>query len=75
MALPMARLGSNHIPIHTQVGTNIPKAHLFRFEDYWLEFDGIMDLIYYTWNNAPYKQDSALSINGNFKLLRAALKN
>jgi endonuclease/exonuclease/phosphatase family metal-dependent hydrolase len=26
MAFPLARLGSDHIPIHIQVGTYIPKA-------------------------------------------------
>jgi exonuclease III len=39
-ASPMARLGSDHIPILIQVGTDIPKCNIFRFEEYWLEFDG-----------------------------------
>jgi hypothetical protein len=74
MAFPLARLGSDHIPIHIQVGTHIPKAQLFRIENYWFEFDGIMELINKSWNMAPIMQDSALNINAKFKYLRAALK-
>jgi hypothetical protein len=74
MAFPLARLGSDHIPIHIQVGTHIPKAQLFRVENYWFEFDGIMELVTDSWNMAPYKQDSALNINIKFKYLRASLK-
>ena len=32
LASPMARLGSDHVPILIQVGTNIPKSQIFRFE-------------------------------------------
>jgi hypothetical protein len=56
------------------VGTHIPKAQLFRIENYWLEFDGIMELINKSWNMAPIMQDSALNINAKFKYLRASLK-
>jgi hypothetical protein len=69
MASPLARLGYDHIPIHIQVGTHIPKAHLFRVENYWFEFDGIMELITDSWNMAPFKQDSTLNINIKFKYL------
>jgi hypothetical protein len=30
----MARLGSDHVPILIQVGTDIPRAQIFRFEEY-----------------------------------------
>jgi endonuclease/exonuclease/phosphatase family metal-dependent hydrolase len=33
-ASPMARLGSDHIPILIQVGTDIPKCNIFRFEEF-----------------------------------------
>jgi hypothetical protein len=74
MAFPLARLGSDHIPIHIQVGAHIPKAQLFKLENYWFEFDGIMELILDSWNMAPIKQDSALNINIKFKYLRAAME-
>jgi hypothetical protein len=74
MGFPLARLGSDHIPIHIQVGTHIPKAQLFKIENFWFEFDGIMELINKSWNMAPIMQDLALNINAKFKYLRAALK-
>jgi endonuclease/exonuclease/phosphatase family metal-dependent hydrolase len=33
IASPMARLGSDHVPILIQVGTDITRAQLFRFEE------------------------------------------
>jgi hypothetical protein len=75
MAFPLARLGFDHIPIHIQVGTHIPNAQLFRIENYWFEFDGIMELINKSWNMAPIKKGSALNITAKFKYLRASLKN
>jgi hypothetical protein len=33
-----------------------------------------LDTVTQAWNFAPYKQDSALSLNGKFKTLRAAVK-
>ena len=36
MATPLAKVTSDHIPIQIQVGTAIPKAKIFRFEEYWL---------------------------------------
>lgn len=53
MALPLARISSDHIPIHIQVGIDIPKATIFRFENYWMEFDGFYDTVVNCWNSNP----------------------
>ena len=37
MAIPLAKLSSDHIPIQIQIGTSVPKANIFRFEEYWLD--------------------------------------
>jgi hypothetical protein len=74
MSFPLARLGSDHTPIHIQIGNNIPKSNLFRFENYWLDFDGFMDVISSKWNNAVYISDSAKQITAKFKDLRYGLK-
>ena len=34
LAYPLARVSSDHIPIHIQIGSDIPKASIFRFENY-----------------------------------------
>lgn len=36
LLIPLARITSGHIPIHVQIGTDIPKASIFRFENYWM---------------------------------------
>jgi hypothetical protein len=74
MAFPLAHIGSDHIPIHIQVGSHILKSQIFRCENYWYDFDGFMDVMTSAWNNAPYKSDAALSLNSTFKCLRPALK-
>ena len=74
MAHPLSRIGSDHTPISIQVGTSIPKAQLFRFENHWLEFDGFYDTVNTLWNSSPYISDTALAINFKFKHLRAGLK-
>jgi hypothetical protein len=34
LVLPLARITSDHIPRKIQIGTRIPKANIFRFENY-----------------------------------------
>jgi hypothetical protein len=49
MSFPLARLGSDHTPIHVQIGNDIPKSNLFRFEIFWMDFDGFMDVVNSKW--------------------------
>jgi hypothetical protein len=74
LSFPLSRLGSDHIPIHVQIGTDIPKANLFRFENYWIDFHGFHDTVSNCWTSSEYKKDSAMMINGKFKKLRYGLK-
>jgi hypothetical protein len=34
LVLPLAKITSDHLPCKVQIGTNIPKANIFRFENY-----------------------------------------
>jgi hypothetical protein len=34
MVLPLAKTISDHLPCKIQIGINIPKANIFRFENY-----------------------------------------
>lgn len=36
LALPLARLTSDHIPCLVQISSSIPRAAVFRFENYWV---------------------------------------
>jgi len=70
----MARPTSDHIPCKIQIGTSIPKAHVFRFENFWVEHPGFFDLVNLVWNSNVSATNSAIRITVKFKLLRAALK-
>jgi hypothetical protein len=45
LATPLAKLSSDHVPIKIQIGSHVPKSQIFRFEDYWMEFDGFNDTV------------------------------
>jgi hypothetical protein len=74
LSYPLARLGSDHVPIHIQIGNNIPKSTIFRFENHWLDFDGFYDTVKLAWDSAPIMQDIAKMINAKFKSARYSLK-
>jgi len=57
-----------------QIGTTIPKAQIFRFENYWVDHPGFMDLVKTVWATNVSASNSATRITTKFKLLRAALK-
>jgi hypothetical protein len=74
MAIPLSRLSSDHIPIHIKIGAAIPKSNIFRFEDFWLDFEGFEDIISNNWfNNGVYK-NPAQDITARFKNVRHALR-
>jgi hypothetical protein len=45
LVLPLARITSDHIPHKIQIGTNIPKANIFIFENFWLNHPDCMEHI------------------------------
>jgi DNA repair ATPase RecN len=74
LLLPMARPTSDHIPCKIQIGTSIPKAQVFRFENFWVDHPGFFDLVKSVWATEVNAPNSASRISAKFKLLRAALK-
>jgi hypothetical protein len=74
-ASPMARLGSDHIPIIIQISTKIPKSNIFRFEKYWLQFDGFKEIVEENWVNRGVYRNCAQDLVARFKSLRHGVKN
>lgn len=74
MVKPLTRLISDHVPCVVQIGTSIPKADLFRFENFWIEHDGFFDLVTSVWNNHGDSTDAAKNLTAKFKSLRKGLK-
>jgi hypothetical protein len=73
--LPLAKITSDHIPCKVAISTKIPKASMFRFENFWAEQDDFLDTVFDCWNSLPMLTDSARNISVKFKALRARLKD
>ena len=75
MVLPLARTTSDHVPCVVQIKTTIPKAKVFRFENYWTNLPGFLDCVSESWSRPVHKRSSAAIISAKFKALRQALKH
>jgi hypothetical protein len=73
IASPLAKLSSDHIPIKVQISTSVPRACLFRFEDYWMEFDGFYDIVQSSWHSSLYR-NSTQDLVARLKSVRHGLK-
>jgi len=67
--LPMAKITSDHIPCKIIISTNILRANLFHFENFWVEQDDFLDTVLDCWNITPTLNDAAQNISSKFKAL------
>jgi hypothetical protein len=56
------------------IDTIIPKAKLFRFENYWVDQPGFLDCVKKSWAKGSHKKNSAAVLAHKFKTLRYDLK-
>jgi hypothetical protein len=73
MVLPLAKSVSDHTPCKVQIGTHIPKATLFRFENYWTFIPGFLDTAAKAWFSCSHS-NGPRNIYVKLKASRAALK-
>jgi hypothetical protein len=71
---PMAEVTSDHIPCVIQICSSLPKAQIFRFENFWLEHPNYMEIVKLTWEVEVRANSVASKIASKFKLLRRVLK-
>eukprot|EP00267_Zea_mays_P046159 XP_020398507.1 uncharacterized protein LOC109941711 [Zea mays] len=71
----MSRDISDHVPCLISFKSRIPKLKLFRFENFWLELDGFMNLFQTTWNGIPSIPGKAKNLTDKFKYVRKVLKD
>jgi hypothetical protein len=64
----------DHVPCLISISTSIPKSHIFRFENYWLEHDQFMEVVAHGWNIHVQHQDAAKILIAKFKNLRRVLR-
>jgi hypothetical protein len=65
---------SDHVPCLITIFTQIPKGHIFRFENYWLQHDDFMNQVQLGWYTPLQIDDAAKNITAKFKNLRRVLK-
>jgi hypothetical protein len=74
MVFPLANSGSYHVPCVINIDTNIPKASLFRFENYWVQMPGFIDCVKSFWERPSNKKYSSAVLADKLKSLRFELK-
>jgi predicted XRE-type DNA-binding protein len=57
------------------IKSKIPKSKIFRFENFWLEFEGFMNIFQTTWLGLPCLPDKAKNLTTKFKIVRKVLKD
>ena len=76
LVLPMAKITSDHIPCKISIGTAIPKANIFRFENFWVDHPGFLEAVARGSEKGVRNQrDSALVLSGKLKNVRYELKS
>jgi hypothetical protein len=66
---------SDHVPFMINIGTKIPKASSFKFENHWAEHKVFLKIVELHWNNAPYFANAATCLSQRLKQVRMGLKN
>jgi hypothetical protein len=74
LVLPLARITSDHLPCKVEIGTHIPRANIFRFENFWLKHPSYLEQIKNAWLALVCVSNSAHVISAKFKFLRKMLK-
>jgi hypothetical protein len=49
MVHPLAKNTSDHVPCVISIATTIPKVHIFRFENRWIQQPGFFELVDRVW--------------------------
>lgn len=65
---------SDHVPCLIKISTAIPKSHIFRFENYWLQREDFMQQVILGWQSNNLHIDAAKALTAKFKNLRKVLK-
>jgi hypothetical protein len=74
LMLPLARTTSDHTPCVVQIRTSIPKAQIFRFQNFWVDQPGFTEVVQMVWNLEVRANNSVSRVSAKFKLLRRVLK-
>jgi exonuclease III len=73
--IPLAKITSDHVPCKVVIDTKIPKASIFRFENFWPQMNGFHNIVQDSWVQQSSQSDAASALSAKFKRLRYNLKN
>jgi hypothetical protein len=74
MVLPLAKTGSDHVLCVVSIDTNIPKAKIFRFENYWVDLPSFVQCVSSSWSKESSKRYNSAILADKLKCLRYELK-
>jgi hypothetical protein len=74
-AKTMSRDISDHVSCLIPFKSKIPKPKIFRFKNFWLEFERFMNIFQTTWLGLPCLPDKAKNLTTKFKIVRKVLKD
>jgi exonuclease III len=69
----MAKPTSDHVPCLVSIDTVMPKAKLFRFENFWVNQPGFLDCVTSVWSKPTRASSSSGVLAEKFKTLRSEL--
>jgi hypothetical protein len=69
-------MGHDHAPCVVNIDTNIPKAKIFLFENYWVDMPGFQECVASSWKKGgSNKSYNSSIIADELKSMRYDLKN
>lgn len=71
---PLSKPMSDHIPYTIHIGSSIPRAHSFRFENFWVDLPSFYDTVALHWNNSALYANAARNLSSRLKQVRSGLR-
>lgn len=65
---------SDHAPYVIQIGTYFPKAHIFRFENFWMQMSDFLSTVELHWNSTVFFSNAVKTLAEKFKQAKSGLK-
>jgi hypothetical protein len=65
---------SDHVSCLISFKSKVPKPKIFRFENFWLQFEEFMPVFQNSWTGQPILSDKAKNLTTKFKYTRKVLK-
>lgn len=72
---PLSKPVSDHTPYAINIGSRIPKASIFRFENHWAGHADFLKVVDLHWNSTPYFGNVDKTLSEKLKQVRGGLRS